>query len=117
MVLCPLPLIIVAPVLPFCRFTGEVEFNLTGVCFQLVCVFSESVRLVLVQILLQVRVNVPGPAVLFVAAPMCEARSCHLLLLAYRCPHWGPLQTSQLRQMPNPPTPTHTPGAIILALD
>lgn len=35
--------------------TGEVEFNLVGVCYQLGCVFSESVRLVLVQLLLQAR--------------------------------------------------------------
>lgn len=40
---------------PLCCWpAGELNFNIVGVAFQLTSIFSESIRLVLVQILLQV---------------------------------------------------------------
>jgi hypothetical protein len=44
----PLPCFAVLP-------AGEINFNITGVMFQMGSIFSESIRLVMVQILLQVR--------------------------------------------------------------
>jgi hypothetical protein len=45
-----------------CCATGELNFNIIGVAFQMGSIVSESIRLVLVQILLQ--------------ASRCGARSC-----------------------------------------
>lgn len=40
---------------------GEINFNVVGVMFQMGAIVSESIRLVLVQILLQVGNQVPSP--------------------------------------------------------
>ena len=51
---------------------GELNFNLTGVLFQLSSILSESVRLVLVQILLQSRGLKLNPiTTLYYVAPCC----------------------------------------------
>ncbi len=53
---------------------GELNFNLTGVLFQLGSIVSESVRLVLVQILLQSRGLKLNPiTTLYYVAPCCLA--------------------------------------------
>ncbi|EFN56048.1 hypothetical protein CHLNCDRAFT_145497 [Chlorella variabilis] len=57
---------------------GELNFNIVGVAFQLASIFSESVRLVLVQILLQSRGLKLNPVTtLYYVAPCCF---CFLLI-------------------------------------
>ncbi|PSC67133.1 magnesium-translocating P-type ATPase, partial [Micractinium conductrix] len=57
---------------------GELNFNLTGVLFQLSSIFSESIRLVMVQILLQSRGLKLNPVTtLYFVAPCCF---CFLLI-------------------------------------
>jgi drug/metabolite transporter (DMT)-like permease len=56
---------------------GELNFNITGVLYQLISVISESVRLVLVQILLQSRGLKLNPiTTLYYVAPCCLAFLC-----------------------------------------